>query len=84
MEEILNMISNYGVMVLIVALFLWDWIDNRKSIKTSLDEMSKTNSNTSKSLELLQKSMEDIHKTLDEHDKRGILILNVLEELKNK
>ena len=58
MEEILSLIANYGISVIIVGLFLWDWVANKKKIVDALEEMKISNGNTSKSLELLQKSME--------------------------
>ena len=47
MEEMLNLISTYGVSAIIVGLFLWDYISNKKknienqeTIKTTLEESS--------------------------------------------
>lgn len=82
MVEYVNLLSNYGVMIIIVALFIWDWISNKKDIKDSLTEMKKSNDNTSKSLELLRKSMENQEHIMQEHDKRSIDILNSIEVLK--
>lgn len=83
MVEYANLISNYGVMIIIVALFIWDWISNKKDIKDTLTEMKKSNDNTSKSLELLRKSMENQEHIMQEHDKRSIDIQNTIEILKN-
>lgn len=63
-ENIISNIANYGVSIVIVGLFLWDWIANKKKITETLDEMKVSNANTSKSLELLQKSMENQELTL--------------------
>ena len=30
MEEMANLIANYGVTIIIVGLFLWDWVNNKK------------------------------------------------------
>ena len=59
MENIVQMLANYGVSIVIVGLFLWDWIANKRKITETLEEMKISNSNTAKSLELLQKSMEN-------------------------
>lgn len=83
MQELVELISNNGVQVVIIALFIWDWIQNKTSIKDSLAENSKANANISKSLELLQKNMENTESKLEEHDKRGIMILSTLEEIKS-
>lgn len=66
MENIVNLVANYGVSAIVVALFVWDWVTNKKKITETLEEMKVSNSNTSKSLELLQKSMENQEHTLEE------------------
>lgn len=66
MENVVQMLANYGVSIVIVGLFLWDWIANKRKITESLEEMKVSNSNTAKSLELLQKSMENQEQTLAE------------------
>lgn len=74
MDNIISNIANYGVSIVIVGLFLWDWIANKKKITETLDEMKVSNANTSKSLELLQKSMENQELTLS----------RIKEDLENK
>lgn len=80
MEELVQLISTYGVSFVIVALFLWDYVINKKRLAENQDiikntltavedttstiskcliEMQQTNLNTAKSLELLQKQMEN-------------------------
>ena len=66
LENIVQMFANYGVSIVIVGLFLWDWIANKRKITETLEEMKVSNSNTAKSLELLQKSMENQEQTLAE------------------
>ena len=66
LENIANLIANYGVSAIVVVLFVWDWVTNKKKITESLEEMKVSNSNTAKSLELLQKSMENQEQTLAE------------------
>lgn len=72
MQEIVKLFADYSTNMVIVILFIWDWVKNRKLIVTTLQEMATTNSNIekclsnmtqnednmAKSLELLQKSME--------------------------
>lgn len=74
MENIANLVANYGVSAIVVALFVWDWVTNKKKITETLDEMKVSNANTSKSLELLQKSMENQELTLS----------RIKEDLENK
>ena len=64
MENIASLIANYGVSSIVVVLFVWDWVTNKKKVTETLEEMKVSNANTSKSLELLQKSMESQEQTL--------------------
>ena len=70
MEEIIKLTANYGVSIIIVGLFLWDWFTNKKDMKETLEVIKETSLNISKSLDLLQKSMdrhdEKLDKLLDE------------------
>lgn len=89
MQEILELISKFGVSLVIVALFLYDWFTTRKNMNETLmqntrclEEIRNTNINTAKSLELLQKSMDNQDAFLKVHDKRcetstnGIILIN--------
>lgn len=65
MEEMANLIANYGVTIIIVGLFLWDWVNNKKDMKDTLGVIKDTSLNISKSLDLLQKSMDRHDEKLD-------------------
>lgn len=65
MEEMANLIANYGVTIIIVGLFLWDWVNNKKDMKDTLEVIKDTSINISKSLDLLQKSMDRHDEKLD-------------------
>lgn len=79
MEEIVSLLSNYGVTAIIVTLFIWDWITNKKEIKKTLEtiktseetiadcliEMKSSNTNISKSLDILQKSLDNQTQKID-------------------
>lgn len=98
MQEILELVNKFGVPLVIVGLFLYDWFTTRKSMNETLmqntrclEEIRNTNINTAKSLELLQKSMDNQDAFLKVHDKRceqstnGILEINrELEKLNIK
>ena len=92
LNQIGQLINTYGIMAVIVIIFLWDYIANKKknienqeTIKATLEvvkeststisnclvEMQQTNSNTAKSLELLQKQMESTDKKVDILLERG-------------
>ena len=90
MQEMLEMISKFGVSLVIVALFLYDWFTTRKDMQKTLEqnsicliEIQNTNRNTAKSLELLQKSMDNQSEFLQVHDKRCEEIEKYIEEAKN-
>lgn len=92
LTQIGQMLGTYGVSAVIVIIFLWDYVANKKknvenqeTIKSTLEvvkkststisnclvEMQQTNSNTAKSLELLQKQMESTDKKVDILLERG-------------
>lgn len=81
-----QLIGTYGVSAVIVIIFLWDYVVNKKknienqemikstlavvkesttTISNCLIEMQQTNLNTAKSLELLQRQMENTDKKID-------------------
>ena len=86
LTQIGEMLGTYGVSAVIVGIFLWDYVANKKknvenqeTIKTTLEvvkestttisncliEMQQTNLNTAKSLELLQKQMDNTDNKID-------------------
>ena len=73
MKEVVELIANYGVSSVIIFLFIWDWYINKKEMKETLEVIKDTSINISKSLDLLQKSMdrhdEKLDKLLDERRK---------------
>lgn len=65
MEDIIRLISSYGVSFVIVAIFLWDYIVNKKSMRDTLEAIKDTNTNILKILELLQIKVETIYKNTE-------------------
>lgn len=65
MEEIAKLIANYGVSIIIITLFIWDWFTNKKDMKETIEVIKDTSINISKSLDLLQKSMDRHDEKLD-------------------
>ncbi len=91
MQEIIDLISKYGVPLVIVALFLYDWLTTRKDMQKTIEqnticlkEIQNTNKNTAKSLELLQKSMDNQSDFLQVHDKRCETSTNGILEINKK
>lgn len=91
MSEIAQLIGNYGVSAVIICLFIYDWLTNKKKIQETLEqnakcleEMKNTNYNTYKSLEILQKTMDNQQEFIVEHDKRCEFIQKSIEEINIK
>lgn len=95
MEQLVELISKYGVSLVIVGLFLYDWLTTRKDMQKTLKQNStcleeikntnknnyETNRNTAKSLELLQSSMDTQKEFLFQHDKRCESIEKSIEKI---
>ena len=91
MQEMAELINKYGVPLMIVVLFLYDWFTTRKDMQKTLEqnstclmEIQNTNINTAKSLELLQKSMDNQSEFLQVHDKRCEEIEKNIEKIEIK
>lgn len=98
METMLEMLSKFGVSLVIVGLFLYDWLTTRKDMQKTLKQNSvcleeikninatnaETNRNTAKSLELLQSSMDTQKEFLFQHDKRCESIEKSIEKINLK
>ncbi len=89
MEEIVKLISTYGVSFVIVAIFLWDYIVNKKRlsenqeiIKDTLTAVDKTATTISKCLVEMQqtnlntaKSLELLQAQMEKTDKKVDILL---------
>ena len=79
MENVINSLTDYGTSIVIIGLFIWDWVTNKKETKKTLNaiqssneniascltEMKQSNVNISKSLDLLQKSLDNQTEKID-------------------
>lgn len=89
MEEMLNLISTYGVSAIIVGLFLWDYVSNKKKIaenqeiiKDTLTTVKETDNTIANCLKEMQqqnlntaKSLELLQKQMESTDKKVDKIL---------
>lgn len=89
MIEIAGIVKEYGVEIVIICMFIYDWFTNKKDIKETLTqnnsfltEISKSSMNTAKSLDLLQQTMNDEKETLAVHDRRCEDIQRIVKEIK--
>lgn len=87
MEEIASSIQNYGISIIICVIFLWDYVANKKEIKTTLETMKETNLNISNCLEEMKDSNKNMEKSLDllqkSMDNQSQKIDKLLEERRN-
>ncbi len=54
MKEILTYIANYGLSLVLAALFILDWITNKKVNSETLKQIAESNKNIAKSLDIIQ------------------------------
>ena len=64
-EEFVKLIANNGLSIVLLGMFLWDWCSNKQDMKDTLEVIKDTSINISKSLDLLQKSMDRHDEKLD-------------------
>lgn len=91
MTEIAEILSNYGVGAIIICLFIYDWLTNKKDIKNTLTqnnkfltEINNSSSNTAKSLDLLQQTIDAEKQALLTHDKRCEEIQKIVKEIQKE
>lgn len=65
MEEMANLLVNNGTAVVIVLLFIWDWVANKKQVTETLKAISETSKNIEECLKNLEQNNENISKSLD-------------------
>lgn len=64
MNDLLKIISDYGVSTLVVILFVYDWIVNKKEVKDTLSVIKETSTNMNNILEELKSGNENIATSL--------------------
>lgn len=79
MEELANLIFNYGGTVVLAALFIYIFVADRKDKKEEkenntqvLKELSNSNNNIAESLNLLKTSIDNNTAEYRQHDDRAI------------
>lgn len=88
--EIIQSISESGILIVIAGVFLYTYLTDKKENKErdakyneSLRLLSESNTNIAKALDLLNVSSQNNDKLLREHDERAIIINERLLEIKN-
>jgi hypothetical protein len=79
MKEVTSLIFQYGGTVIMAALFVYIFFQERKDLEkerennnTVLQELSKSNNNIAESLNLLKTSMDNTNSEFKQHDERAI------------
>ena len=79
MEETLQLIQSFGGLVVLSALFVWQWIEEKKTSKEEksnnqkiLKELANSNNNIAESLSLLKMSIDIQSNEFKKHDERAI------------
>ena len=79
MEEILEMVTKFGGLVILAGLFIWQWLEDKKTNKEEkennqkiLKELANSNNNIAESLNLLKMSIDIQSNDFKQHDERAI------------
>ena len=93
--EIIKAVADYGILVCIAGVFLWDKIINSnkmvqilKDLQTTqllqaktLDSLMQTSQNTSTALNILQNTLASLSELIIRHDKRAEYMNNDIKEI---
>lgn len=73
MEELVKLVINSGTSAVIVGIFLWDYVTNRKEMKETLESIKTSNINIANCLALLQKALDNTTEKIDKllEERRG-------------
>lgn len=96
MEEVITLITTYGGLVILAAMFIIDWNDTKKRIEIDkqdmkeerenqnlvISELSSSNKNIAESLNLLKNSIDNCSNEVRMHDEKAIQkILEIQNEI---
>lgn len=65
MGEVVEQVANYGGLVIMAALFVWVFIQDRAKNTKLLEELSKTNADNSRAIDALVESNKNIATSLE-------------------
>lgn len=80
MEEMANLILNYGVSAIIVVLFIWDWVTNKQTITQTLKTIATASDNITKCLKNLEKNDNDLSKYIEQNNTNISKSLDLLQK----
>lgn len=84
MENIAQLITNYGVMVVIVVVFLWDYINNKKKLVEDQDTITNTLLALNQTLSAISSCLQEIKQSNSNTSKSLEILQNQLENTDKK
>lgn len=84
MENIAQLITNYGVMVVIVVVFLWDYINNKKKLVEDQDTITNTLLALNQTLSAISNCLQEIKQSNSNTSKSLEILQNQLENTDKK
>lgn len=81
MEDVLNLISSFGGLVILAALFVWTFLKDRVKNDDMLSRIDKSNENIAKSIDAINNTTEVLKEYIIKHDERAKRIDDNVEKL---
>jgi hypothetical protein len=80
-EDVLNLISSFGGLVILAALFVWTFLKDRVKNDDMLSRIDKSNENIAKSIDAINNTTEVLKEYIIKHDERAKRIDDNVEKL---
>lgn len=80
-EDILNLISSFGGLVILAALFVWTFLKDRTKQEEMLARIDKSNENIAKSIDAINNTTEVLKEYIIKHDERAKRIDDNVEKI---
>ena len=81
MEDVLNLISSFGGLVILAALFVWTFLKDRTKNDDMLSRIDKSNENIAKSIDAINNTTEVLKEYIIKHGERAKKIDDNVEKL---
>lgn len=81
MKDILNLISSFGGLVILAALFVWTFLKDRVKNDDMLARIDKSNENIAKSIDAINNTTEVLKEYIIKHDERAKRIDDNVEKI---
>lgn len=84
MENYINLISSFGGLVVLAALFVWTYTKDKSKNDDVLKRIDKSNDNISKSIDAINNTTEVLKEYIIKHDERAKAIDDNVEKILEK